>query len=128
LDSLDNIFIGCFLILIMVKKGDKIKISSNWKLLIIILILIIFLIILIYFILKDDNKTPKNEAFPDIYTCQSDSDCVPVSCCHPDSCVNIEKMPNCKRVLCSMDCEGPLDCGAGHCRCLNGKCSIVNNK
>jgi hypothetical protein len=27
--------------------------------------------------------------------------------------------------MCTMSCEGPIDCGAGSCGCVNGKCGIV---
>jgi hypothetical protein len=27
--------------------------------------------------------------------------------------------------MCTMSCEGPLDCGAGSCGCTNGQCSVV---
>lgn len=27
--------------------------------------------------------------------------------------------------MCTMSCEGPLDCGAGSCGCVNGTCSVV---
>ena len=119
---INNIFIGCFLRLIMVKRGDRIKISSNWKLLIVILILIIILGFLIYFIAKEDNKNNI------IKECVVDSDCVAASCCHANLCVSADKEPDCKGMLCSMECSGPLDCGAGACRCINGKCDVVASK
>ena len=28
-------------------------------------------------------------------------------------------------LMCTMVCSGPLDCGAGSCGCVNGRCSVV---
>ncbi len=28
-------------------------------------------------------------------------------------------------LLCTASCEGPLDCGAGRCGCVNGICSVI---
>ena len=30
-----------------------------------------------------------------------------------------------KKSYCTAACLGPLDCGAGHCRCIDGKCQVV---
>jgi len=27
--------------------------------------------------------------------------------------------------MCTAACLGPLDCGAGHCRCIDGKCQVI---
>ena len=29
------------------------------------------------------------------------------------------------RQACTAACLGPLDCGAGHCRCIDGKCQVI---
>jgi hypothetical protein len=55
----------------------------------------------------------------------SDADCVPAQCCHPTGCCNKAYAPACGNVACTMSCEGPIDCGAGSCRCVGGKCSVV---
>ncbi|MEN7981948.1 MAG: hypothetical protein ABFQ65_00690 [Nanoarchaeota archaeon] len=81
-------------------------------------IIIVVVLIIIYFFI------PKS---PEIQECQIDSDCVPVSCCHPDSCVAKEQKPNCEGVLCSMSCESLLDCGAGSCGCKENKCIIISS-
>ncbi|MBU4070508.1 MAG: hypothetical protein KJ646_06005 [Nanoarchaeota archaeon] len=60
--------------------------------------------------------------------CSIDSDCVPTSCCHADSCVAKLSAPDCSGIFCSMVCSGLLDCGAGQCSCINSKCKVVSNK
>jgi len=63
-----------------------------------------------------------------IRECQTDSDCVPSSCCHSYSCVPISFRPNCQETFCSSECTpGTLDCGQGSCLCQNGKCQAVFN-
>jgi hypothetical protein len=60
----------------------------------------------------------------DVQTCTIDQDCMPAQCCHPTSCINrVAKQPC--NVLCTMSCDGPIDCGAGRCGCVNGKCGVV---
>ena len=79
------------------------------------------------------TATPTQSApTPDVMTapadsksCTSDEDCVPVQCCHPTSCTGKATAPPCGNVMCTMSCEGPIDCGAGSCGCVNGKCGIV---
>ena len=84
-----------------------------------ILIVVVIILIFIYFFIPKLPKSPE---------CEIDSDCVPSSCCHPNSCVSLEKKPNCSDVLCSMECVGPLDCGAGSCGCVKNKCIIIPNE
>lgn len=58
--------------------------------------------------------------------CQSDSDCVPASCCHTKEGVNSAYAPNCKEMFCTTDCEpGTLDCGQGEIKCLQKECKVV---
>ncbi|MFA5258472.1 MAG: hypothetical protein WC979_04015 [Candidatus Pacearchaeota archaeon] len=108
----------------MVRKEDKIKIKihSNWKLLIVIIALIILLFVLIYFIAREDSQTIN------FRECESNDECVPVSCCHPNSCVPVNKTPSCKGIFCTEECSGPLDCNAGHCECTKGKCNVVSDR
>ena len=61
----------------------------------------------------------------DSRSCTTDQDCVPALCCHPTSCTSKVAAPSCDNVRCTMSCEGPIDCGAGSCGCVNGKCGIV---
>jgi hypothetical protein len=61
----------------------------------------------------------------DAQTCTTDADCVPAPCCHPASCIKQAAKPVCDNIMCTMSCEGPLDCGAGSCGCTNGRCSVV---
>lgn len=58
-------------------------------------------------------------------SCTKDSQCVPAQCCHPTSCINVLYKPSCSKVACTMECSGPLDCGAGHCGCVKGKCQVI---
>jgi len=61
---------------------------------------------------------------PGLTACTQDSDCVPAECCHPSSCINKDYKEVCT-LLCTASCEGPIDCGAGHCGCVNGQCGVV---
>ena len=106
------------------KKRQGIKIEHNKKLFWIIILLIIILGFLIYSIVKNNKKT-------DIVIgteCSVDSNCVAVCGCHPESCIPKEQRGECPRVFCSQVCSGPLDCEAGSCECVKGKCLIVPNK
>jgi hypothetical protein len=60
----------------------------------------------------------------DIRSCLTDSNCVPEQCCHPTSCINRAFKGVCT-VLCTNVCSGPIDCGAGHCSCISGRCGIA---
>ena len=75
------------------------------------------------------NATPTLTPVPtmigDPSSCTKDAECVPAQCCHPESCVNIQYQPDCSAVSCTAACLGPLDCGAGHCRCIDGKCQVI---
>ncbi|HLD40124.1 MAG TPA: hypothetical protein VJB13_03210 [Candidatus Nanoarchaeia archaeon] len=62
---------------------------------------------------------------PKAEQCSVDADCIPAQCCHPTSAVNKAEAPDCSAVLCSMSCEGPLDCGAGEIKCVSNRCTIV---
>ena len=119
----------------MKKKGKELKgirIHYNKKVMVWIIILLIILIgIIVYFnYFSGKNKDAKKDGggVKSITECQVDSDCVPALCCHADSCVPGEAGPNCTGMFCTLSCSGPLDCGAGHCGCVNNKCLVVNNK
>ena len=56
--------------------------------------------------------------------CTRAADCVPAGCCHPSSCIPKTQKQVCDR-MCTASCEGPLDCGAGSCGCVDGTCSVV---
>jgi putative hemolysin len=61
--------------------------------------------------------------------CNTDDNCVPASCCHADSCVPKQNALNCSRVFCTQVCiKNTLDCGQGHCGCVNNKCAIESIK
>jgi pimeloyl-ACP methyl ester carboxylesterase len=56
-------------------------------------------------------------------SCLVDRDCVPEQCCHPTGCINRSFKDVCTE-LCTLECRGPIDCGAGHCGCVDGTCQI----
>jgi putative hemolysin len=69
-------------------------------------------------------ETISSIKFPQSDSCSVDSDCAPASGCHPTSCINKQYVrPN--NLMCTMVCLGPLDCGAGSCKCVDSKCSVV---
>jgi len=92
------------------------------KLVIVLLIFISVFVFLSYFYLNNENKEEIVEE------CQVDSDCIPASCCHAESCVSVNKKPDCEGIFCSAVCSGPLDCGAGSCKCINKKCEVIKNE
>jgi hypothetical protein len=60
--------------------------------------------------------------------CSVDNDCLPASCCHPDSAVNNDNAPNCEGILCTAECvSDTLDCGQGEVKCVNGGCEVVQS-
>jgi hypothetical protein len=61
----------------------------------------------------------------EIKSCESDSDCVGAECCHPTSCINKAYKGVCN-LVCTAVCEGPLDCGAGSCGCVNHECIVIS--
>jgi len=81
-------------------------------------------------------KTPQSEVKPDAtpvveettpaveQQCETDADCVKASCCHATACVPVAQKPDCERVMCTMSCTGPMDCGKGHCACIDGMCTV----
>ncbi len=63
------------------------------------------------------------------YECKEDKDCVPAQCCHPVSCINKRFAPNCKGIMCTMECRaGTMDCGYGRCVCNKNRCEVKWNK
>jgi len=76
------------------------------------------IIIGLLFFGSQSNDVPANT------WCTQDSDCVPAGCCHPTSCINSAYKGVCN-LLCTMSCEGPLDCGAGSCDCIQNSCAVV---
>ena len=85
--------------------------------------ILIFLLLSTLFLVSCNN----NNVIPDTLEelkCETDSDCVPTSCCHPDSCTNKANTPECFEVMCTLSCNpGTLDCGQGSCVCENKKCT-----
>jgi hypothetical protein len=67
---------------------------------------------------------PKKEK--DAKYCEADGDCIPANCCHPTDCVNIANRPDCKGIMCTEECKsGTMDCGQGHCACVNNECKAI---
>lgn len=61
----------------------------------------------------------------DEYFCALNSDCVPATCCHPDACINKNYQPDCKGIVCTMECRSnTMDCGQGRCVCLDNTCQV----
>ena len=74
-----------------------------------------------------NNTTPgggTGDGYTNITACTVDSDCVPAECCHPTGCINRTYKEVCT-LLCTASCEGPIDCGAGHCGCVNGTYGVL---
>jgi hypothetical protein len=71
--------------------------------------------------------TPAATASPVYLTeCTRAEDCVPAECCHPSRCIPNTKKEPCN-LMCTASCEGPIDCGAGSCGCVNGTCSVLSS-
>lgn len=89
---------------------------------IIIGMFIILIVVGLYLINKVNPDDKKDEELE----CISDKDCIPASCCHPDSCVPASKSPNCAGIYCTAVCEpGTLDCGQGSCGCVKNNCQVI---
>jgi len=94
-------------------------------------ILILFsLIVLAACVSPPGNGTPTPTPIPTTpvpanRTCTVDADCVPAQCCHPTGCINASYREGVCTQLCTAVCEGPIDCGAGHCGCVDGVCSVI---
>jgi hypothetical protein len=86
------------------------------KILVLILVLILTIVLLLY---------PRKEKNARLY-CKMDEDCAPVQCCHSTDCVNVDNKPDCKGIMCTMECRsGTMDCGQGHCACVNNECKAI---
>ncbi len=118
--------------MIKIKRGSKLKIEHNKILFWVIIILILLLVVLVYFAVQENkeinNKTNEENMSREIIMCDIESDCVPSSCCHAESCVSKKNAPDCELLFCSQVCQGPLDCNAGYCGCVNNKCEVINNE
>jgi len=73
----------------------------------------------------DADSDVDSDADGDADECGGDRDCVPEQCCHPNSCVPVAQAPDCTGIGCTAECSGPIDCGAGHCGCVEGACAVV---
>ena len=70
------------------------------------------------------DSTEVTTATLTVQGCTNYDDCIPAECCHPTSCINKAEKSVCN-MMCTMNCQGPIDCGAGYCGCVNGKCGVV---
>ena len=77
---------------------------------------------------KENESEKKKEKTKEFDYCEIDVDCAPAQCCHPTSCVNRKFSPNCAGLMCTMECRGPIDCGAGRCACINNKCVVESSQ
>ena len=75
---------------------------------------------------KSLNQLPNQ--FPYKSYCEFKEDCIPATYCHADSAVNKYYAPNCSGMLCTTECTGPLDCGAGYIDCIRNHCVIIPSK
>ncbi len=67
--------------------------------------------------LPEESRDPKY--------CETDSDCVPATCCHASECMNKRYELDCSGVVCTQECvPGTIDCG-GYCKCENNNCIVV---
>ena len=83
-------------------------------------VIIVIIVLILSFILFFGGFLSSNEGNVE---CRADSDCVPASTCHPDSCVPLGQAPDTSNVICTQECRpGTLDCGQGSCLCVNNKC------
>jgi len=87
-------------------------------------IVILLIIIGVFLLIPRGNNNQDNNAVEK--ECSNNNDCIPATCCHPNSCSNIDEKPDCSAVSCTAECSGPLDCGEGECRCINNKCQVFD--
>jgi len=110
----------------------KVK-RAGKEILIILLIVILILTGFLFFYhtyIRDKTKSTDEKVDENgliVGECQTNSDCVPESCCHAEKCVSINKKPKCEGFFCTAVCAGPLDCGAGKCGCIERRCEIIPN-
>jgi hypothetical protein len=83
-----------------------------------VLILILILLAVVVILISYPGKDTKY--------CKINEDCIPSSCCHPTDCMNSGNKPDCKDIMCTMECKpGTMDCGQGHCGCINNECKAI---
>jgi hypothetical protein len=72
-----------------------------------------------------ENGICKTKPLGDPLYCEIDEDCVPATCCHPDSCINKDYRPDCKGIACTMECRpNTMDCSQGKCVCVDNTCQV----
>lgn len=58
--------------------------------------------------------------------CNTNTDCVPATCCHAAEAVNKANAPDCKDLFCTLECQpGTLDCSQARMACVSGTCTVV---
>jgi hypothetical protein len=66
------------------------------------------------------------QTIPSEKICQTDSDCVPSTCCHATDAVNKDYAPDCSGKLCTLECvPGSIDCGQGNIVCVESSCVVI---
>ena len=92
----------------------------GWKLFTFVLIILVFAVATTLEHAKPVGKAALQGA---AQACNTDADCVPATCCHPNQCVSISAKPDCSNVVCTQEClPGTLDCGKEKCGCVANKC------
>jgi hypothetical protein len=86
------------------------------KAIIVLLVLVIAFILIVFL-----PKRVENQKY-----CSSKDDCVPAECCHAKDCVNLANKPDCRGIVCTMECSpGTMDCGQGYCDCVRNECKAI---
>ncbi|MEA3254419.1 MAG: hypothetical protein U9Q22_01125 [Candidatus Altiarchaeota archaeon] len=77
---------------------------------------------------KKNESVKEEKKTKEFNYCEIDSDCASAQCCHPTSCINKKYAPKCTDVMCTMVCQGPIDCGAGRCACRSNNCVVESSQ
>lgn len=100
----------------------KLDLRGQVSIFVIIALLLVGSIIIVGILIS--KKEPKAE----VHECETNSNCIPLECCHPKSCVSKMEKPDCSGISCTLNCEPKtLDCGQGSCKCIENKCKAVFN-
>jgi len=91
-----------------------------------VLILVLIAITVAIVIPYSRKENSSNTTMTTIKYCRVNEDCVSAQCCHSTDCVDIGNKPDCKGIMCTMECRpGTMDCGQGHCACVNNECKAI---
>lgn len=71
-------------------------------------------------------QTPKLNNPGDKKYCETNEDCMPASCCHPNDAVNKANALNCQGIMCTQECRpGTIDCNQGEVICKGKQCGVL---